>query len=292
MITQDIQKILRTKEEFKVLLERPFNTLYASDTLVVKIAKPQKFKWQVGKFTREKRFFNYVRGNVPELKVPEIILVDESKKRIPYDFMVMRKIGGISLWNFVNQTSQKTDLLQKLGRAIAKIHSINLDEQEYGLLNNNNYGSWVAYLSSNFSVLEEILLDREKPEWLLKAKKIIVERLQEIKAPKSLLHNDLNLGNFIMNPNNPEDLQIIDGEVACVGDPMYELGRFNLYTPQIKIIEEFKRGYSKIRGISEQYIDLYTVATGLEMFYLFNKDNKRIGAFNKKIEESLDRISR
>ncbi len=291
MTKEDIQKLLETKEEFRVLIERPFNTIYESNTLVVKIAKPEIFPWQIKKFTREKMFFEHIKNSIHELKVPEIVLIDESKTKTPYDFMVMKKVEGITLWSFIKQNPGEIDLLQMAGKTIANIHSITLNEQEYGLLNNKNYKSWEKYLSSNLSALERTLFDKEKPEWVQRTKEIITKKLQDMNAPRSLLHNDVNLGNFIINPNS-KTLHLIDGEVACVGDPMYDLGRFNLYTPQREIVEEFKRGYSEIADINEQKIDIYSIITGLEMVYLFANDPRRISAFNEKIIESIDRISK
>ncbi len=292
MIIEKIKALLKIREEFRILAERPFNRIYASESLVVKIAELEGFGWQIGKFSRERAFFDFIRNNLPGVKVPEIILVDESKKFVPREFIVMSRIKGIPLWEVIKQDKRCDETIREVGRAIAEIHSIVPNSESYGLLNSGQHKSWFSYLDTNIHLVNKYPTRLKKPELLSRAEKIIREKLQKRETTKSLLHNDLNLGNFLINPGDLSLTGIIDGEVACIGDPMYDLGRFNLYTPQEEIIERFKEGYSAIREICEQDIYLYTLVTGLEMSYLFANNNKRIMAFNKKMEESLNKLKR
>ncbi|MAG48078.1 hypothetical protein CL617_05730 [archaeon] len=84
---------------------------------------------------------------------------------------------------------------------------------------------------------------------------------------------------------------LIDGELACVGHPMYDLGRFNLYNTDESALKEFKRGYSSISNLQENLVDLYTIITAIELLYFFPDDIKRLNAFESKIQESLMKIN-
>lgn len=168
------------------------------------------------KYGEDRLFFSELQGRlIIEKKTNKstIVNVDYLKKEIYLKFH-----KGIILNNFNNINNKK---IIKLANQIAKLHSINVAEYNYGNFYSKNYDTWKEYLFQKIQLrvisLKEKYIDNQQLLVMLN------RRLLNINCRnKSLVHGDLKPANILFNSDN---IEIIDFDKCFIGDPIYDLGK-------------------------------------------------------------------
>lgn len=198
-------------------------TAFVNDDLVVRFNARDI---QLPKFQRERTAFNLLKNIVP---VPELLVFDDSKVIVPYDYMVCKKIAGRNLEQNWSSLSEKDRglLSYQAGQLLAKIHSIEM----------NNFGEismsgpflktnrWVEYLRHTLNyhlneAMELNLFNLDIKRQLFDFFESKADLFDTVKVPK-LVHGDFHLGNLLFSNQNITG--VLDFEWSCAGDPLFDI---------------------------------------------------------------------
>jgi aminoglycoside phosphotransferase (APT) family kinase protein len=225
-------------------------TYIINDKIVLRIRKDSnKFK-----FEKEKFLFDLLKKKT-NLPVPEVIDLDSSKKIIPYDYILLKKLQGKSLKKSFSKLpiNQRKKLAYELGVSLAKIHSIHFKTTGHfkpkGSIRKLSWPKlvWGIYTDS----LREIENNKLLNKTLIEKIKIFIEKNKKelkIKFKPCLIHSDYNKENILIN--NGKITGILDMEWSYSGHLEYELSAMNLKLMRtiLHYQKDFFNGYeSKIK---------------------------------------------
>lgn len=195
----------------------------------------------------------------------QIHTVDLSRKLVPFDYEIMEKAKGMSLYDLNQERGMNLDLVRRLGKLIANIHSIPTSKFGFldirSLLGGKAVGidqRWSAYLLRNVKKHLDVCAKSR----VLKRKE--VQQIDEvlfglknvsIKHPV-LLHGDVAHHNAFSD--GKKITALIDWEDSVSGDPLYDIayyatgcfGRENW-------LGAFLEGYSRISGKTDFFTKRY-----------------------------------
>lgn len=211
------------------------------------------------------------------IPVPEIILVDDSRRVAPFDFMVMTRVSGEVMRPVIEKDpSLHPEYLRQLGVYLGQLHTIKTTG--YGFFDNElarNGKLRGIYHNNQDHFLAALDLDekfhRENPGQLdaqLVDKSLKVLRMQAKFATcdqPTLVHNDIADWNTVVQ--GKEVTGILDWDECFSGDPVFEFATLSLFysDEQMEII---KSGYQESNNLPKDYkkkFDLYV------MRYIINK---------------------
>jgi fructosamine-3-kinase len=207
-----------------------------------------------------------------EIKIPQIILFDETKEILDRDYILMEKIRGKHLGELENPTEKELkNIYRELGRETAKIHKISSPTEEFGYIRNGRPESdghlsirsnkWIETYKQLFnSHLAKGKEREENPysnEDIKRYKELFNKEIGNIgEVDPKLLHNDLWYTNIMIEDGKLTG--IIDVERAMWGDKEYEVASMCEWMdelgPEMAYLKEsFKEGYQTNIKLSENY---------------------------------------
>ncbi len=213
---------------------------------------------KTGGLFRELHFWveQWVMDKLKSKKLPflQIYIIDLSRKLVPFDYEIVEKAEGESLYDFRKKRDIPSDLIKQLGIFVGKIHKIST--QRFGSFDirklrvGKAFGcerSWKRYLKLNledhikkciaFDILDRNLA-RQIQEVLAKLDNIHVEQ-------PVLLHGDIAHHNVFTDSKTITAL--IDWEDCISGDPLYDLAYYatGCFSHQ-EWFETFLKGYKSV----------------------------------------------
>ena len=230
-----------------------------------------------------------------KLPVPELLVLDEDKDVLPYDFIIMGFLEGKEI--HANWKNIKPSLKEKLcfegGVLLSKIHQI--DFPKFGDLQNGigEYDTWIEYIfcrlnremKSCFDAQLFSKMQLQQMENIFSEKKEILESVVEAK----LVHADFHLGNLLFQEK--EISGILDFEWSLAGDPEWDLKDFFTFEGSS---QPFMEGYQSQRTLSNFFnekIDLYNLLGNLELTYVADQHwgKESMEWFRKKVLKGIEK---
>ncbi len=125
------------------------------------------------------------------------------------------------------------NILSKIVRSILSIHS-----SEITLVTQLNPFRKIEKYELEAKRVNPSKMENQGIERIHQEVREIEKRIVRLDRPRSLCHNDLNPGNFIMTPTGT--VRIIDWEFAAMGDPLFDLANFlsTLRAPSTDFLDE------------------------------------------------------
>lgn len=198
-------------------------TTFVNDDLVIRFNARDT---QLPKFHREKVAFNLLKDIVP---VPELLVFDDSKVMVPYDYMICKKIAGKNLeQNWSSLSEENGNILAfQAGQLLAKIHAISIDS--FGEISSSGpflkTKRWVDYLRHILSyhlgeATELKLFNLDVNKKFLDLFESKADLFDSVALPK-LIHGDFHFGNLLFSGKNITG--VLDFEWSCAGDPLFDI---------------------------------------------------------------------
>lgn len=208
------------------------------------------------------------------ISIPNVYVLDETKKIIPYEYIIMSKIDGREVnadWNNLNK-EQKHNISFQAGKYLAEIHKIKF--KKFGDLKGNSLGEyslWCDYLSKQFDEkIKDCLKNRIINKKTAKKIKSIFTKYESIfKSVKNpvLIHNDYHFRNILYKEEHISG--ILDFELAIAGDSEFDMKNMQDQFRRLNDCkEDFMKGYLSKSKLSKDYelkSRLYKILTLLEL---------------------------
>ena len=279
-----------------------FHAGFLNETYDVVIKNPKKnlvlrtFMKDDWKASKEKYVYDLIREktNAP---VPQVYLIDRSKKVLPFTFNVMEKVPGIEINKFYDKTGNAR-LFYDAGALLGKLHSIKFPYFGWIVGNGINpmFKHWRNFVEYDFShKLNQIKKIKKVP-------KIIITKavdyfnshkdLLDIKEGPVLIHKDYHSSHIFVNNNKISG--IIDVEWAMAGHSELDLIKslWWMFDDYPKMKKPFLQGYKSQhylgKGFERRKV-LYELVL-LVGLIAFSHDvhNKKWFSYNiKKVKEIL-----
>ncbi len=266
---REIKEAGRVNHLFEVYINNPKKTL---------ILKIYTKKWEHYKPDKEKFVFELIKSKT-NLPVPEIYILDKSKKIIPHTYILMNKAEGEMLKFVKLSRNEKTKLFFQLGKDLAKLHSIKFNSfgwiygdkiSKYELKYSKPFKSMKEYFRSAYEeIKEELYSARNRKYGKIDKKnflklipiidKFVEDNIYLFDSPiKSVfIHNDFTLENILVKKNKHWKIScILDVELSKVADSEFELERY--FDPFMfnseKYTKEFSKGYTSVKKLSRNFL--------------------------------------
>ncbi|MBR1160725.1 phosphotransferase family protein [Bradyrhizobium elkanii] len=256
---------------------------------------PAQLQWKMAK---EVHVLGLLRD--ASIAIPRILMADDSRALIDFNFVLMSKLDGVVLGN---REAALTDqelfsIYAAMGAALHHINGITLDS--FGYI--GPHGVWTphptnrAYMSAQFERKLTEFCTRGGDEALaarLRASTLARSVLLEAADTPRLCHYDFHAGNVLVTPEGqPRLTGIVDFENATAGDPLMDIAKALYYfTPK----DAPKRdGLLAGHGTSdrpdwEATISLYRLASTLELWCWFAQIGKMdaLPALTRELESAI-----
>ncbi len=216
------------------------------------------------KLSREASLYLLLRRhNAP---VPDLIAFDTSKEVVPYYYIIISYLHGMTLKSGFTQLleSEKSQVIYNVGNLLAQIHKTPISShcKEYNLLNSKD--KWKEYILQRFDqhysqfTSMNLSLSSKQREQVLEIRKLFSSKIEEKDIPKVLIHHDFNANHVITDKSVV--MGVIDFEWSCLGDPLWDLQKlptgFGL-GEEINF-SDFLKGYGKTTLSDNELIRLKT----------------------------------
>lgn len=203
--------------------------------------------------------------------VPKTILVDDTRKTVPFDYMVTTRISGIVMKPAVLQNpSLYPVFLKQIGMYLAKLHSVKT--QGYGFFDNEQArtGKLIGIDHSNEQhYLAALDLDEAFHmsnsshigiDLITKAFKVLKANIALARCDNpSIVHNDIADWNTVVDGDLVTG--ILDWDECFSGDPIFDFATTSLFYTD-EHMEILKSGYQQISKLPNNYdkkFDLYVI---------------------------------
>lgn len=213
----------------------------------------------------------------------EILVCDTSKQLIDRDFMIVRYIPSVVMFEAQLTDLQKNDLYHTMGKYIAKIHQIT--GELFGYVSRIQQGiKFRLWSDALIFEVEDILKRLERYHAFSEVETEVIRKifeesrtlLDEIHVPH-LLHTDLWEGNVLLAEETHEIAAIIDGDRAVWGDVDFEFA--NDWMKHPALLEGYGRELDDLDENRKKRIKLYQLFYALlELYVGFEKYNDQ-GAY-------------
>lgn len=289
----DAHSLGRVKTK-KILQEGVSNPAYLiNDKIVLRIKKDSRdFK-----FEKEKFLFGLLKKKT-DLPVPTVIDLDNSKKIVPYAYILLEKLPGELLKKAFPKLShnQKKKLAFELGLSLAKVHSIHFKNVGHflpdKLVKDISWSKfvWGIYTDSLRSIKKGKLLDKD----LIKRIELFIKQnknLLDTKFKPSLIHSDYNEGNILVY--NGKISGIFDMEWSYSGHTEFELSAMHLKLMRTisPYEEDFFRGYEskvKRRKDHQKFESFYGIIFWMSIISWIYEENAKMSP--KKLIDEIKRL--
>lgn len=229
------------------------------------------FDTAVPKFENERVAYNLLAGS--GLPVPSVVVLDTSRRIVPYDFIVLTRLPGTNVaesWRELIPT-QIDDLAWEAGRSLARLHAIMLPA--FGKLREQaapRFHTWPDYFhdyahrylreAARYGLLDEPLRTRLE-DVLHRADGLLARITQGV-----LIHSDYHYENILHEAGRLTG--ILDFEWALSGDPTFDFMNDDVREAQIPGSEAtFREGYQSVRSLDvshERRLAVYRLFLRLE----------------------------
>jgi len=195
---------------------------------------------------------------------------DISCETYPFPFMILRKAEGICLRQVDMNASGFPDIIENLGKVVARYHSLTLPATGFGLIDGEALfqggqpkglsSSWLDYFCLN---LEDHLhfayghkvIDGEERSFIQSVFRECRGLIHTENLP-SLLHGDLGTHNVFVDLSTLTIKSIIDWEDALLGDPVFDIAMFASFYRMHEFLDSFLKGYQSFKTIVDDSFDL------------------------------------
>ncbi|NHJ06042.1 MAG: DUF1679 domain-containing protein [Candidatus Heimdallarchaeota archaeon] len=188
-------------------------------------------------FTKLNNIQGYSLNQKIRVPVPIVEYIENNNERIGYKFIIMQYVEGTTLnkiWNELN-ISEKSEIIIELAKIVRSIHSIKYEM--FGHIEDyvcpRRFYSFESMLKSDIRRYGRIIgiKDILPIKLITKAIGFVEDNVSKIKykTEPTLVHNDLNLSNIIVNRSNQKKWvikAILDFEWSFAGNPLSDL--FNI----------------------------------------------------------------
>jgi len=228
------------------------------------------------------------------IPVPDINVVDTSKKIIGKCFSIMSKIGGMRIDAAYRKYRDKK-IWEQAGELLARIHKVKLEKFGWIVGRNVNpaFDTWQDFVwydinqkLKNMKMLKEINSLRKKIEAFLNT----YGYLLDVPNKSSLVHKDYHSSHILVDKNKITG--IIDVEWAIAGHKENDFVKLEQWVfPKLNIRNEFFEGYLKFGSVSDDYKDrmqLYELWHYISMANISHQiNNKKFLQINIKALEKF-----
>ena len=197
--------------------------------------------------------------------VPEPLLCVTDMAVIGKEFCLMRRVGGTALGQRITRDmtvgGDREALTERLGREMARIHSITPDTHQFDFLDAPPDDPAAAELASMCRFLDE--MDRPRPvlDWTIRW----LQRNRPEPQGTVLAHHDFRTGNYMVDESGLT--AILDWEFAGWSDRCEDIGWFHAMCWRfsgrdkpaggIGSREAFARGYEAVSGLKIDQTRVY-----------------------------------
>lgn len=196
---------------------------------------------------------------------PQVLTVDTSHSLLPTSYFVMEKAGGQPLNSL--PAAQQPALLRQIGAHLRRIHSVHMEQ--FGWLDESYYRQYHPVQGSDATWRTAIVKDIpaslayfETTNALEPSAMRAIERVLELAEPMlelvtdgQLLHGDLGGLHVWVDPEHSTITSFVDFGERSVGDPIWDIMRFE---------------WEGVRSLIEEYeLDPYEQARFWPTFHLY-----------------------
>jgi len=259
---------------FEVTISNPAKSL---------ILKTYPKKWEHYKPDKESYVFKLISAKT-NLPVPEIYVLDKSKKILKNSYLLMSKLEGKMPKKIKIPLKERKRLFFQLGKDLAKLHTIKFREfgwvykdkiSKYEIKYSKSYKDWKSFFFSKYKEVKEDMRRCKNVKYGnidLQTFKDFLPRIEayfkkysnllEGKFTPVLIHNDFSLTNIFIQKNKHWNISgLFDVEMSMTGHNEYELANLDLpvyskkdFFSLTELGKEFFRGYKSAGGkISKLY---------------------------------------
>ncbi len=270
---------------------------YPRKDLILKVGSPKEEYYSIAK---EAYIINLIRDktNIP---VPDIYVVDEGHKIIPFDYILMSKLPGMDLdeaWDLI-PNDQRNKVAYYAGKMLAELHTIKMDSFgdiiKSGVIKGpklafknegqRSINSWVEYIYPEFvRVAVRIpLFGGDKKEtlkifdYLLKNQKV-AEQDSEIPV---LVHTDFHLKHIRVKECDGKwgICGLFDFEYATSAPKTFDWVKLerHVFNEHPEIRKDFVKGYDSIGSrnkFHDRLVRLYLVGRTAQFVSILYRSNK------------------
>lgn len=236
----------------KPLIKGEFNSAFSITTkekeYVLKVSPKEGTRvltYEKNLMHQELYYYQLIKENT-DIKVPEIYYCDLEKSIISADYFIMQKINLPSMINAKLSREDKRKLNIKIGKNIAKLHSIEV--KGYGYRQNIIYSNWYEAIRSMVTNISNDLKSLGKSQFKVAKLLDYIDMFKSIlyKVESSYTHFDIWAGNIFCDKKEDDiDLVLIDMERSFMGDRLGDfvsLQYLTLFNNKTDIID----GYNSI----------------------------------------------
>jgi hygromycin-B 7''-O-kinase len=244
--------------------------------LVVKVHSDD-FHWKLDK---EVYVYELLRRHAVDVPVPEILIADDSKTLLPYNFAVMTKSEGQHVLSLLDELGDRDleAINRQVGAILRTLHAVTFDEFGYvgttGVV--DPHATNVAYMTFQFEKKLGEFSELGGDEELRRAVEgYVAERSQLLVdcSRASLCHDDCHEGNILVCPGEEgwRISALLDFENVVAGDPLLDLAKVHCYSrrPSEAKLTALIDGYGEVRNGWREAIDLYVVYHLIELWDWF-----------------------
>lgn len=181
----------------------------------------------VSRFYGEQLAYDHLRtAGIP---CPEVIVLDDSKSLVPYDYMIMTRVEGTPLLDSWAELShrQRQDVAQEAGYLLGLIHTITLPK--FGRLYGTErvFDTWYGYIMDKFlrdgqGCVQEGLITEAFYQRILSILQVYRPTFDSVTEAR-LVHWDYHFGNLLQQGG--KIIAILDFEWGLGGDPAHDFNR-------------------------------------------------------------------
>jgi aminoglycoside phosphotransferase (APT) family kinase protein len=264
-----------------------FEVTTTEGRVVVKLF-PEDDEWKLAK---EVFIYRLLAEHGVDLPVPRVVAVDEQEHAV-----VLERIEGSPTSDRVADADASV-LYRDLGRLLARLHSIELDEFGYVVADGivDRHATNLDYMRFQFGKRLTAFADLGGGEALAGAIAEHVREREELlvgPAVPVLCHNDAHEGNLVVTTAGDIAIAgLFDFENALAGDPLLDLAKSVAYSARDRavITDALADGYGELPPHWREAIDLYGVYHVLELWWWFasNGESEHLDALTRSLEDRI-----
>lgn len=204
-------------------------------------------------FLLEKKISHLLReSHIPNVAIQ---LIDCSRRKYHFDYMIMEKIEGFPLSFYINSHQEEEKCLHQLGVRLALIHSIKTEG--FGIAGLKK--TWSDHLYTaldqhlNYCCSNKIM-DLDHAQMI---GKIFSRYEKKFSITQSkLLHGDLSNQNIFVR-KNPDEILLIDWGDSLNGDPIFDIAMWGTFIGNHEKRHALLEGYQTVSKLPIDFEVLY-----------------------------------
>ena len=228
----------------------------------------------INRYLGEQRAYELLRGS--DVPVPQVLVLDASKKLAPYDYLILTKMPGKTVDDSLADltTEAQHRIAYSAGEYLATLHNHTLDS--FGLLYEIAAGipklDWAGYVADFYhDYARQVREIGVMPEEALARVEAVMEKMQPLFAAVQqghFIHGDYHFSNLLQQDGAIS--AVIDFDWAMSGDPSWDFridDQIEADSPGSRAA--FYAGYTSRRALPDRHearVSFYRV--GLYMDYL------------------------